>query len=494
MNSKLLFQDNEWSFDTLDRTMSVLSELAKELALDTYPNQIEIISSEQMLDAYASVGLPVMYRHWSFGKTFSRERDLYRSGKRGLAYEIVINLNPCINYLMEENSATMQTLVLAHAAFGHNHFFKNNYLFKMWTDASSIMDYLIFARNYIAECESKYGLQKVEAVLDSAHALQQYGVDRYKRPRRVSLHQEKQRQRQREEYLQTQVNELWGRTVKQTAETVKENTVFPEHPEENILYFLEKHSPVLETWQREILRIVRKINQYFYPQGQTKVMNEGWASFTHHYLMNRLWEEGYIDDGSMLEFVSAHTNVLYQPSYNSPHYSGLNPYYLGFEIFTDIKRMCQHPDEEDHCAFPQLAGQPWRETLLDAVANFRDESFIRQYLGPKVIRKMRLFTLHDSKHQDHYLVRSIHDEDGYRSIRNALAEKYEIDEYVPKLEVIRADVKGDRTLTLLYQPKRGRKLNSDTDAVLTHMMRLWGYDVEIVDESGDILHQRTKSS
>ena len=117
-----------------------------ELGLDTYPNQIEVISSEQMLDAYSSIGMPLFYKHWSFGKHFARNEAMYRAGMQGLAYEIVINSNPCICYIMEENTATMQTLVIAHAAFGHNHFFKNNYVFQQWTDANGILDYLEFAK------------------------------------------------------------------------------------------------------------------------------------------------------------------------------------------------------------------------------------------------------------------------------------------------------------------------------------------------------------
>ena len=137
---------------TLRRVYDAIERIAlDELGLDVYPVQIEVITSEQMLDAYASVGLPLMYRHWSFGKRFAYHETLYRKGLQGLAYEIVINSNPCICYIMEENSMTMQTLVMAHAAFGHNHFFKNNYLFRQWTDANGILDYLSFARDYVAE-------------------------------------------------------------------------------------------------------------------------------------------------------------------------------------------------------------------------------------------------------------------------------------------------------------------------------------------------------
>ncbi|MBV8131656.1 MAG: SpoVR family protein, partial [Alphaproteobacteria bacterium] len=149
-----LYTGPNWDFAALRRVYDAVERIAlDDLGLDVYPVQIEVITSEQMLDAYASIGLPLMYRHWSFGKRFAREEALYRHGLQGLAYEIVINSSPCISYIMEENSMMMQSLVIAHAAFGHNHFFKNNYLFKQWTDADGILDYLTFARDFVARCE-----------------------------------------------------------------------------------------------------------------------------------------------------------------------------------------------------------------------------------------------------------------------------------------------------------------------------------------------------
>ena len=491
--SKLLFKTSEWDFSSLSKTMDVLNKLSKELKLNIYQNQIEIVNSEQMLDAYASVGLPIMYKHWSFGKSLSREYDSYKKGKSGLAYELVLNTNPCINYLMEENSATTQTLVLAHAAYGHNHFFKNNYLFKNWTDASSIVDYLIFAKNYIISCEEKYGVQAVEKILDSAHALQPHGIDRYRRPYKLSIAEEKDKQAEREEYLQSQVNELWDRTIKKKQKKKVTAEVFPLQSEENILYFLEKNSPILYPWQREVIRIVRKIAQYFYPQGQTKVMNEGWASFTHYYLMNRLWDEGYINDGAMLEFFALHTNVLFQPDFDTKYYNGLNPYYLGFEIFSDIKRMCLFPDDEDKELFPEIVGQPWVDTLLQAVVDYRDESFIRQFLSPKVIKKMRLFNLFDTTESNQYVVTDIHNRERFYRLRNALADKYLVDEYVPKLEVISADIKNDRKLTLQYLHKNNRTLSKDSVKMLSHVQRLWGYSVNLVDMNNVILYENLSS-
>ena len=140
-DSKLLYQGPDWDFDLIRRVHEACGEIGiSEMGLDPYPNQIEVITTEQMLDAYASTGMPLFYRHWSFGKEFARNEALYRKGYQGLAYEIVINSNPCLVYIMEENSAMMQTLVIAHAGYGHSHFFKNNYVFKKWTDADGILD------------------------------------------------------------------------------------------------------------------------------------------------------------------------------------------------------------------------------------------------------------------------------------------------------------------------------------------------------------------
>ena len=159
-----LYEGADWTFDLVKRAYDEIERIGVgEMGLDIYPNQIEVITAEQMLDAYTSVGMPQMYRHWSFGKQFAREEALYRRGQRALAYELVINSDPCINYIMEENSMTMQVLVMAHAAMGHNHFFKNNYLFKQWTDADIDPRLHVLRQGAIvAECEERYGIEAVE--------------------------------------------------------------------------------------------------------------------------------------------------------------------------------------------------------------------------------------------------------------------------------------------------------------------------------------------
>ncbi|MEJ2346632.1 MAG: SpoVR family protein [Gammaproteobacteria bacterium] len=487
MTRNILSEGSDWSFDLIQRYEQEIARVAGHYGLDTYPNQIEIISAEQMMDAYSSSGMPVGYNYWSYGKQFIAVEQRYKRGHMGLAYEIVINSNPCIAYLMEENTMMMQALVMAHASYGHNSFFKNNYLFRTWTSADSIIDYLLFAKHYIAKCEERYGEEQVELLLDSCHALMNYGVDRYKRPSRLSAQREQQRQKEREEYLQSLVNELW-RTVplKHAAEKQREEDHFPAEPQENLLYFIEKNAPLLEPWQREIVRIVRKIAQYFFPQRQTQVMNEGWATFWHYTILNHLYDEGRLSDGFMLEFMQSHTNVVYQPSYDDPRYSGINPYALGFAMMSDIRRICEQPTAEDKAWFPELAGSDWVQSLDFAMRNFKDESFIAQYLSPKLIRDLRLFSVLDDDRKENMEISAIHDDAGYRYVRKALADQYNLGSREPNIQVYRVNRRGDRSLTLRHTQHNRRTLGDSTDEVLRHLARLWGFDVrlETVSENG----------
>lgn len=476
----------DWTFELLETYLAEVDRVAKLYRLDTYPHQIEVITSEQMMDAYSSVGMPINYPHWSFGKKFIETEQAYKHGQQGLAYEIVINSNPCIAYLMEENTITMQALVMAHACYGHNSFFKNNYLFRSWTDASSIIDYLIFARKYITECEERYGVDEVEKLLDSCHALMNYGVDRYKRPQKISLQEEKARQKSREEYLQSQVNMLWRTLPKREEEkTIEAARRYPSEPQENLLYFMEKNAPLLEPWQREILRIVRKVSQYFYPQKQTQVMNEGWATFWHYTILNHLYDEGKVTERFMLEFLHSHTNVVFQPPYNSQWYSGINPYALGFAMFQDIKRICQSPTEEDRYWFPDIAGSDWLETLHFAMRDFKDESFISQFLSPKIMRDFRFFTVLDDDHNNYLEISAIHNEEGYREIRSKLSAQYNLSNLEPNIQVWNVDLRGDRSLTLRYVPHNRVPLDKGRREVLKHAHRLWGFDVLLEQQNAD---------
>jgi stage V sporulation protein R len=481
---------SDWSFDLIERYHDVIRATAQRFGLDTYPNQLEIITAEQMMDAYASVGMPVNYRHWSYGKEFISTEKNYKRGHMGLAYEIVINSNPCISYLMEENTMAMQALVIAHAAYGHNSFFKGNYLFRMWTDASSIIDYLVYAKNYVADCEERHGIDAVEELLDSCHALMNHGVDRYRRPSRKSLAQELAERKDREAYAQQQVNDLWRTLPKpaEKADAAAQAKRFPEEPQENLLYFMEKNAPLLEPWQREIVRIVRKVAQYFYPQRQTQVMNEGWATFWHHKLLNTMYDDGHLTDGVMIEWLTSHTNVVYQPRVGERAYSGINPYALGFAMYTDIKRICDAPTAEDREWFPDIAGKPWLEVLDHAMRNFKDESFVGQYLSPKLMRELRLFTITDDENDEELEVSAIHDDAGYRRVRETLSRQYDLGSREPNIQVWNVNVRGDRALTLRHTQHNSRPLDDSAHEVLRHVARLWGFPVQLesVDGDGDV--------
>lgn len=482
----ILFDEKEdWTFQKIDDAYEEIEKIAlSDLKLKVFPNQIEIIDSEKMLDAYSTNAMPIYYRHWSLGKSFISNQKSYQGGYQNLAYEVVINSNPVISYLQESNDMTMQALVIAHAAFGHNAVFKNNAEFQKWTSPESILDELNFAKVYIARCEERYGEAQVEAVLDACHALMDYGVDLHKRTNKTRYETSASYQESKKfDDRLANYDLIWEKTVvgkKEDMPSAVPNDGRLEDPEENILYFIEKNAPSMPQWKREIIRIVRKVAQYFHPQGLTKVLNEGAATFTHHYIMNEMYHKGLITDGAWFNFIQSHTNVIAQPEFDDQRYSGLNPYALGFSIFRDMRRICEQPTAEDKAWFPELAGRDWIEVFQSGFSDYNDSGFIAQFLSPKLIRDFKLFTLSDPEKESEYKVAAIHDENGYQHVRSMLAEKYTRSARVPSIKVTKANLAGDRKLTLTYFPYRGRSLDMDNaKLVLEYAKALWGYEVEL---------------
>lgn len=251
------------------------------------------------------------------------------------------------------------------------------------------------------------------------------------------------------------------------------------------IYFLEKTAPRLQPWQREILRIVRLIAQYFYPQRQTKVMNEGCATYCHYKILTHLHEQGQISDGSFLEILQSHTNVIAQPGFDSPAFSGFNPYALGFAMMQDIERICTDPTDEDREWFPEIVGDgKGMETLRDIWANYRDESFISQFFSPSLMRKLRLFQIGDEPSEPEISVEAIHDESDYRKLRRSLARQYDVGWQDPDIKIVNVDLSGDRHLILQYQTLQGATLEeTSARTVLQHLADLWGYDVVLREVS-----------
>lgn len=483
---KSLFCSPSWNYDTLLAADEITEKIGREdYKLKIYPNQIEIVTSEQMLDAYSLIGLPTSYPHWKFGKDFVINQSNYSKGRMGLSYEMVINSNPCISYNMENNTTCMMVLVIAHACQGHNAFFANNYFFKEWTSAESIIDYMVFARNYIIKCEEEYGHEEVETVLDACHSLMNHGINKYKKPQKLSALEEIERLKKLSEHKRENYNELWKTLpVDKDKNDEQASRTFPDEPEENLLYFIEKNAPTIAPWKREIIRIVRKVSQYFYPQGMTKVMNEGFATFMHYHIINTMFDRRYVDDGFMLEFMHSHSSVLFQPSFNSPYYSGLNPYTLGFNIFMDIKRICQNPTKEDKQWFPELAGKDWLEQVHYAMENFRDDSFLLQYLSPKVIRDMKLFAIADFEKEKDYIISAIHNENGYQKIRELISEQYSRSSYVPDIQIEQVDLHKTNRMILTHNIVNGRRLDpEEAQDTVDYLHLLWEFPVTLYSKN-----------
>jgi len=363
--------------------------------------------------------------------------------------------------------------------------FKNNYMFKYWTAAGSIIDYMMFAKKYIRECEERYCIDTVEKILDASHALAMHGVDKRKR-KEVRTQTEEERMKEVLEKFQEEQKHL-DLVMKRTKIEYPEPEKDPEKDEdlvggeENLLYFLSNNAPNMPNWQREILRIVYKVHQYFYPQSQTKVLNEGFATFTHYFIMNELEERGIISPGAQIEWMSSHSGVLYQRDMTT----ALNPYALGFAIFKDIKRICEEPTDEDREWFPQLIGKDWQDAIQDAAFNYRDESFIQQFLSPHLIRKWRLFSVALDERFERGVVTEVSDSQGYAAIREMLARQHNRVNMVPDISVHSAAMKKDRELVLEYKPYNGRKLYSDyAMKTMAHIRKLWGYPVSMVQFEG----------
>jgi stage V sporulation protein R len=223
-------------------------------------------------------------------------------------------------------------------------------------------------------------------------------------------------------------------------------------------------------------------------------MNEGAATYVHYRIMTRLHEQGRISAGNFLEFLQSHTNVVFQPDFNDPRFSGLNPYALGFAMMRDIERIVSSPDDEDREWFPEIAGTgDVMAVLRDVWANYRDESFISQFLSARLMRSFRMFHLHDDPQESAGIrVAAIHDERGYRRVRRELARQYDVGFIDPNIEVVDVDLAGDRRLMLRHSVVKGAQLNeADAKRVLQYLADLWSYDVALleVDATDTILKE-----
>lgn len=446
---------SEFSLQELKEWNKKIEELVEKNGLAPYPQEFELCNYEEMINYEAYLGMPARYPHWSFGKAYERKKTFYRYNLVGLPYEMVINANPCLAYLMKDNSLLLQILTMAHV-YGHNDFFRNNRLFRDGTRAELVLEMFKShgqrIRSYISD--PSIGYEKVERILDAAHALRLQGM-RVIGGKRLNEEQQKQRLIQNACPSPLEHPLLEKRPPQQTADLQR----IPLEPEDDILLFLCQYAPLSE-WEKDILQMVRAESEYFLPQIESKIMNEGWASFWHYRILKQL----DLPQGLYLEFLSRHNQVL------RPQEGGINPYHLGFVLFSDLEK--RYPDDPSF--------------IFTVREQERDASFLRRYLTEALCKELNLFEYR--KNTRDYIVSEVADEAGWKQIRDTLANQAGMG-MVPNIKV--AEVKKAENVLYLEHEWEGKELQIKyAHETLKYIARLWGGKVRLhtqVRNTGQIL-------
>jgi len=430
----------DYSVRELEQWNERIEKVAREEGLDFYDQEFEIVSYEDMIAYEAYMGMPSHYPHWSYGKAYESIKTLYKYNLSGLPHEMVINSNPCIAYLMKDNTLLLQILTIAHV-YGHNDFFKNNRLFKQGTRAEYTVEmfknHADRIREYIADPGKGY--EKVEKVLNAAHAIR-FQTSRVIGEKRLSEEDKKKALLARLQKPRSEHPLLEG--DKKEEEPIPDIKKIPLEPEEDLLLFISTYGR-LQDWERDIINIVREETLYFLPQIETKIINEGWASFWHYTILNKL----ELPQSLHIEFLKRHNQVI------KPLEGRINPYYVGFKIFEDLKRRYSHRPEK----------------IFEVRELERDESFIRRYLTHELCKEMNLFEY--AKSGGDFVISEVSDEEGWKKIRNTLASSVGMGS-IPSIKVVEW-VQRDNTLVLEHDYD-GRDLElSYAYETLKYLVDLW---------------------
>lgn len=431
----------EFTINELETWNKRIEALVQEMGLNYFSQEFEICSYEEMLGYEAYTGMPSHYPHWSFGKAFDRLHTFYRYNLSGLPYEMVINSNPCLAYLMRDNTLLLQILTMAHV-YGHNDFFKNNRLFKNTRAELTIETFKNHAervRNYIQD--PSIGYLKVERILDAAHAIH-YQTNRVLGQKRLSV--KEQKERLLSEYRHKSQPDQLGNIAEEIEPP--NLTKIPLEPEPDILAFIAEYGQ-MEDWERDLVLIVRSETEYFIPQIETKILNEGWASFWHYQILQKL----QLPADLHLEFLKRHHQVI------RPHSGGLNPYHLGFTILADLDKRFG------------------REKIFEVREIESDRSFLRRYLTRELCEELHLFEY--MVQEEEITVTEVADEKGWEKIREVLSGQVGMGS-IPVI-IIKEVLAKDRTLILEHEWD-GRDLElTYAGETLKYLVELWGRPVEL---------------
>jgi stage V sporulation protein R len=444
--------------------------------LDPFPVHFEIVPASVMYEV-GSYALPGRYSHWTFGKAYHRMKMMYDFGLSRI-YEVVINANPSYAFLLETNSPIQNKLVIAHV-LGHVDFFKNSAYFQR-TNRRMIDEAALHARR-MNDYEFKYGRKVVEEFLDAVLSIEEH-IDPDFLIKKDRAHNEGEKKdeagkgRRRGKYddllSARELEELSPDKNKEGNADGHKSSL--ERPEKDLLYYLMKNSPVLEPWQRDVMAMLHEEMEYFVPQMQTKIMNEGWASIWH----SRIMREMDLPDDQHLEFAELHAGVV------SPHKGQLNPYYLGYKIFEDIEKRWDNPAEEDRKRFGRK-GNEGRAKMFEVRELDNDVSFLRNYLTEELCEDLDLF-VYELIDEEEWTVT----EKTWERVRDQIVANMTNFGF-PYIEVVDGDYEGNRELYLKHRyegveldMKYGRK-------TLEHVQRLWGRDVHletVVDGDSLVMH------
>ncbi len=442
-----------------------IREKVDEFRLKCFPQEFEICDHYEMLGYMAYSGMPSHYPHWSYGKAYEKLKTLYDHGVSGLPYEMVINSNPAIAYLMRDNTLLLQILTIAHV-FGHNDFFANNFTYKSTRAELTVETFKAHAlrvRRYIED--PSIGLERVERVLDAAHALQ-WQCRRNLAIRKVGRSEQIERALEAARPRSDPFQRIHARAPYKEPEVNK----IPLEPDEDVLLFIRDHNPFLSEWERDLLTIVDEETKYFLPMMETKIMNEGWASYWH----KRILESLRLRQGLHLEFIVRHNQVVH------PIPGQLNPYHLGLKIWEDIHRRWTNPTREeiDRDGPPSKSGD---EKIFEVREVDRDASFIRRYLTEGLMREMDLFEY--EQRGDEYVVSKVADEEGWRTVKETLIRNVGANS-IPVIKVEDADFGANRTLYLKHYHD-GRDLQLEyAEKTMNYLQRLWGREVVLETSLG----------
>ncbi len=351
-----------------------ITEIAEGFGLDFYEMRYEICPAD-IIYTFGAYGMPTRFSHWSFGKQFHKMKLQYDLGLSKI-YELVINSDPCYAFLLDSNTLIQNKLIIAHV-LAHCDFFKNNVRFS--NTRRDMVESMTSTAERVAQYEQLYGKKEVEHFLDAILSIQEHIDPSIMRPKLNYKWDDGEEELERKA---TPYDDLWeidqSDDKREKAKPTTRRKV-PPQPEKDILLFIEEYSRELEDWQRDILSMMREEMLYFWPQLETKIMNEGWASYWHA----RILREMDLTSDEVIEFAKLNAGVV-QPSRTS-----VNPYYLGLKIFEDIEECYNDPSEE--LLKQGVKKGSGRDKIFEVREIESDISFIRNYLTKDLCDKEDLY-------------------------------------------------------------------------------------------------------